>query len=320
MSYKVEITGEVYEASLRRTLAAWSKQEPDVQLVSREGHSIFSHRVLLSFYSSQLQRILGDPVIMFSPQPASISVPASASALSALLRMLTCGKVETADTQDEVRAAAEALGININNCEREDGMNSASLLPSSLVTVRTIKLPNKNITKKIKSISTPISESHSNEGKAFCKQEIRKGKISASRHKTSPSSRSDAVQEHNDSESATCGECGKTLLNRRQLNRHRLRLHGLRIRGEGGSLQGDTTCNVCGETFAIRRHMTRHRVRKHGLKLRNRKNIKAASDLVIKEEVNEEETNSATLQESDEVDLNGGEEDLSEYMSMEMME
>jgi len=309
MSYKVEITGEVYEASLRRTLAAWSKQEPDVQLVSREGHSIFSHRVLLSFYSSQLQRILGDPVIMFSPQPASISVPASASALSALLRMLTCGKVETADTQDEVRAAAEALGININNCEREDGMNSASLLPSSLVTVRTIKLPNKNIAKKIKSISTPISDSHLNEGKAFCKEEIGK-------QKTSPTPNSNAVQEDSDSENATCGECGKTLKDRRQLNRHRVRQHGLRIRG----LKGDTTCNVCGETFATRRHMTRHRVRKHGLKLRNRKNIKAASDLVIKEEVNEEETNSATLQESDEVDLNGGEEDLSEYMSMEMME
>jgi len=318
MSYKVEITGEVYEASLRRTLAAWSKQEPDVQLVSREGHSIFSHRVLLSFYSSQLQRILGDPVIMFSPQPASISVPASASALSALLRMLTCGKVETADTQDEVRAAAEALGININNCEREDGMNSASLLPSSLVTVRTIKLPNKNIAKKIKSISTPISDSHSNEEKVICKQEIKEGKISASRPKTSPTPtpNSNGVQEHSDSESATCGECGKTLLNRRQLNRHRVRQHGLRIRDR----TGDTTCNVCGETFATRRHMTRHRVRKHGLKLRNRKNIKAASDLVIKEEVNEEETNSATLQESDEVDLNGGEEDLSEYMSMEMME
>ena len=66
--------------------------------------------------------------------------------------------------------------------------------------------------------------------------------------------------------------------------------------------------------------MTRHRVRKHGLKLRNLKNNKTASDLVIKEEVFEEETNSATLQESDDVDLNGGEEDLSEYMSMEMME
>ena len=309
MSYKVEITGEVYEASLRRTLAAWSKQEPDVQLVSREGHSIFSHRVLLSFYSSQLQRILGDPVIMFSPRPASISVPASASALSALLRMLTCGEVETADTPDQVRAAAEALGININNCEREDGMNSASLLPSSLVTVRTIKLPNKNIAKKIKSISTPISDSHLNEGKAFCKKEIEK-------HKTSLTPNSNAVQEDSDSESATCGECGKTLLNRRQLNRHRVRQHGLRIRDR----TGDTTCNVCGETFATRRHMTRHRVRKHGLKLRNRKNIKAASDLVIKEEVHEEETNSATLQESDEGDLNGGEEDLSEYMSMEMME
>ena len=314
MSYKVEITGEVYEASLRGALAAWSKQEPDVQLVSREGHTIFSHRLLLSFYSSHLQQILGDPVIMFSPRPASISVPASASAISALLRMLTCGEVETADTPDQVRAAAETLGINIQNCELEDG-NSASLLPSSLVTVRTIKLPIKNIAKKIKSISTPISDSHLNEGKAFCKQEIGKG---ASRPKTSPTPNSDAVQEDSDPENATCGECGKTLKDRRQLNRHRLRQHGLRIRG----LKGDTTCNVCGETFKTRRHMTRHRVRKHGLKLRNRKNIKAASDLVIKEEEvhYEEENESATLQESDEVDPNGEGEDLSEYMSMEMME
>lgn len=115
--YKVELTRDIYETSLRRTLAEWAKQEPDVLLVSSEGRRILSHRVLLAFYSEQLRAVLTDPAVMFSPFPAVVLVPAPASAISTLLRILVSGKLETRDrgAAREVQHAAAVLGINIEN-------------------------------------------------------------------------------------------------------------------------------------------------------------------------------------------------------------
>ena len=143
MSYKVEITKDAFEESLRGTLADWSKQDPDVHLVSSEGYRVFSHRVLLSLYSSHLQRILNDPVLLFSPQPASISVPASASSISTLLKMLTSGKVETHNKED-IKETADALGINIKNYIVENKRSSTSGLT-------VIKMPVKKTDNKVKS-------------------------------------------------------------------------------------------------------------------------------------------------------------------------
>ena len=147
MSYKVEITEEEHSATLSGTLSEWSRQDHDVHLISTEGHRIFSHRVLLSLYSSQLQRILNDPVLLFSPQPASISVPASASSISTLLKMLTSGKVETHNKED-IKETADALGINIKNYIVENKRSSTSGLT-------VIKMPVKKTDNKVKSSKAP---------------------------------------------------------------------------------------------------------------------------------------------------------------------
>ena len=157
MSYKVEITGEEHSATLSGTLSEWSRQDHDVHLISSEGHRIFSHRVLLSLYSSQLQRILNDPVLLFSPQPASISVPASASSISTLLKMLTSGKVETHNKED-IKETADALGINIKNYIVENKRSSTSGLT-------VIKMPVKKTDNKVKSSKAPNNVKLS-EGKA----------------------------------------------------------------------------------------------------------------------------------------------------------
>ena len=143
MSYKVEITEEEHSATLSGTLSEWSRQDHDVHLISTEGHRIFSHRVLLSLYSSQLQRILNDPVLLFSPQPASISVPASASSISTLLKMLTSGKVETGGrgVGDDVAEAAAILGIKMSNIQMTN-RNSSSIEVGGAVNMKKKKSKN----------------------------------------------------------------------------------------------------------------------------------------------------------------------------------
>ena len=144
MSYKVEVTAEEHEAVLRGALTDWTKMDPDVHLVSTEGHKIFSHKILLSFYSSHLQQLLNVPVVMFSSQPVTISVPASAATVAILLKMLVTGKSGTSQREilGEVREAARALGINMRNCF-VDGKKSSS--SGSGLTV--IKLPVNSDTK-----------------------------------------------------------------------------------------------------------------------------------------------------------------------------
>ena len=94
MSYKVETEKAEHEALLARVMADWSRQEHDVHLVSNEGHKIFSHKVILSFYSNILNEILSDPVISLSPQPVTILIPASISTLATLLDILVKGRAE----------------------------------------------------------------------------------------------------------------------------------------------------------------------------------------------------------------------------------
>ena len=50
--------------------------------------------------------------MLWTSKPVSISVPASASSISTLLKMLTSGKVETHNKED-IKETADAVGINI---------------------------------------------------------------------------------------------------------------------------------------------------------------------------------------------------------------
>ena len=137
MSYKVETERKEHEELLGRVMAEWSRQDYDVHLVSSEGHKIFSHKVILSFYSSFLNEILNDPVTMFTPGPVTISIPAPISTIAALLKVLVNGRVGTNDREvsDEVKEAAKSLGIQMRNCF----VDAKRLSTSAGLTV--IKLP-----------------------------------------------------------------------------------------------------------------------------------------------------------------------------------
>ena len=141
MSYKLEVTGPELSSTLRGTLAAWASQEHDLHLVTREGYRVFTHRALLALHSRHLRRVLlDDPVLHSSSAPASVSVPASAASISALLRLLTGGEAEVGDSAlgAEVTEAAAALGVTITN------LNTKRTLPASGSGITVVKLPAKN--------------------------------------------------------------------------------------------------------------------------------------------------------------------------------
>ena len=99
MSYKVEQQGEEHLAVLGGALRNWSHQEPDVHLLSIEGHRIFTQRKILSFYSSLCQKILNDPVIAFTQQIPTIFLPASATCISSLMKILIGGETLSDDKE-----------------------------------------------------------------------------------------------------------------------------------------------------------------------------------------------------------------------------
>ena len=138
MSYKVETEKKEHEELLIGVMAGWSRQDYDVHLVSTEGHKIFFHKVILSFYSSFINEILNDPVTKFTPGPVTISIPASISTIASLLKILVNGKAGANDrnVNEEIKDAARCLGIHMRNC-----VVDAKRPSNSVAGLTVIKLP-----------------------------------------------------------------------------------------------------------------------------------------------------------------------------------
>ena len=266
MSYKVEVTAEEHESVLRGTLHDWSRMDPDVHLVSTEGHKIFSHKVLLSFYSSHLQQLLNEPVVMFSSQPATISVPASAATIAILLKMLVTGKSGTSQREilGEVREAARALGINMKNCFVDGKKSSSSgsgltviklpvnsdtkinAVPARMPGPKPIPKPIKMIPKSLSSTknidtagvsawNTSLIKKNSGlriELKEFVNEDTpaaESASIAIKKMKSDPAAESSSIAiKKMKSDKPTCDVCGTVFKADKYLYRHRYRQHGLK--------------------------------------------------------------------------------------------
>jgi len=119
MAYKLEHAVKDHQDTLQETLLDWSKDDHDIYLVSDEGHKIFTQKILLYFYSNTLGTILDS--LPPSTTTPGISVSASSSSISNLLKLLTTGQAASnnKDTLVNVQEAAKALGINLGNCLME---------------------------------------------------------------------------------------------------------------------------------------------------------------------------------------------------------
>ena len=90
--------------------------QPDLCILSREGHSVFTNRFLIGFHSKLVKEIFKS---VPHTELAYLSLPVSSSALSCLLKLLSHGATESEDRFDplEVITAAEVLGIDMEDVQ-----------------------------------------------------------------------------------------------------------------------------------------------------------------------------------------------------------
>ena len=301
MSYKVETEREEHEELLTGVMADWSRQEHDVHLVSIEGHKIFSHKVILSFYSNILREILNEPVMSLSPQPVTISIPASISTIATLLKLLVKGRVGANDREvnKDVKEAARAMGIEMRNCFAE-----AMRFSSSGAGLKVIKLPLKKQEENVqmkpaKEIPKPLKivpKSLIGPGpRPIAPKSVLQNNFNTSLIKKSSGLRVELKEFINEETTKsdtninpsvaqfirkstlgkhTCDVCQKGFDEERKLKRHRYRAHGIRkfkssINVSSVSVKQEKEdkppqCGVCSKHFHSQEILERHMRKKHG--------------------------------------------------------
>ena len=113
MAYKIAHEENVHFAILSSTIQKWSNSHPDVFIISKEGHKIYTQSLLLRFYSRWLPDVLEGA----KDDEVGISVAASSNAIGNFLKVLSSGLVFTKVKTDllEIADIAESLRINFEN-------------------------------------------------------------------------------------------------------------------------------------------------------------------------------------------------------------
>jgi len=104
---------------LSSTLQKLGNCQPDVYLVSSEGHKVYTQRVLLGLNSSLMDELLTRTASVDHGNLPGISIPATSGCLVNLLKILSTG-VAIADNKShllEAAFAAECIGIKLENCQ-----------------------------------------------------------------------------------------------------------------------------------------------------------------------------------------------------------
>jgi len=113
---------------LQNTLHRWSKKEPDVQLISSEGCTVYTQKILLGFYSPVLSSILcsSEP----GGEKPTISVPCTVATIKTLLTVLAKGKAYSTDKTIlvDVAKVAKILGINFQDWSIPDKIEVVSIV------------------------------------------------------------------------------------------------------------------------------------------------------------------------------------------------
>jgi len=119
MAYKLEHSGDEQRKLLSSTLQKLGNCQPDVYLVSSEGHKVYTQRVLLGLNSKLIDELLTRTPGVESGNLPGISIPATSGCLVNLLKILSTG-VAIADNKShllETTHAAECIGIKLENCQ-----------------------------------------------------------------------------------------------------------------------------------------------------------------------------------------------------------
>lgn len=249
----MEVSADDHQVVLKETIQEWIKQENDVQFVSKEGDRIYSHKILLSLYSSHLQQVFSEPSFVFSLAPVTIFLPSSSSAsISLLMNILLRGKSATNQRSEleHVKEIAKALGINLSKCFIEDGNSSSN--PSVLRRPQ-VPIENPENKTKMERIDDKTVDDSTNLGTHPLKQTLSEDASSTAHKVVKPGKK--------------CDVCEAVYETRTTLVYHRRKKHGLFLRKESdGNPKRTLKCDTCGNLFTSRRYLIAHRLKQHGIK------------------------------------------------------
>jgi len=110
--YKLQNTPQTHTNYLTTVLQACTLSPPDVCLITLDGHTVFTNKVLLAMNSNIMAEMMTDNV---REEIVKISVPISANTLVNLVKILSHGitNSEVKFNPMEILAAAEILGISL---------------------------------------------------------------------------------------------------------------------------------------------------------------------------------------------------------------
>jgi len=145
MAYKLEHVAGDHLSVLVETMRKWSNSQPDMYIISEEGHKIYTHKLLVSFYSATLASILDSRCSNDMP---GVSILASSNSIVNLMKVLATGiaiSYNKADLQ-AVNKTAEAMGIQmdhwqigVKNRGAAKNENKSSLKKKSVVSEPRVK-------------------------------------------------------------------------------------------------------------------------------------------------------------------------------------
>jgi len=244
MSYKLE--SENHALFLRRSLTNWTKNNPDVILISSDGQKMHCHRVLLRFYSSFISSMFSSS----SGEDVAITLPVSSTIISNFIKVLTAGLVMAKKKSDleEVALLAQSLGVTFENWQigvkkRNVCVNRDSKIENSS---KKEQPQLENLQNGVEnSILCPNSDSNK---ESFSIKEEAQKKVKLIRRGRKDNDSSATLEEHLE---LTCDECGKTFSQRKHLMRHKLIHTGQKL-----------PCPYCSSQFSRKDKLNKH-VRDH---------------------------------------------------------
>jgi len=114
MAYKLEHIPSDHMAVLVEMMHKLGKSQPDMYIISEEGRKIFTHKMLVGFYSPILGSILSTE---YNQDMHGISLPASSNSIVNLLKVMLTG-IAISNNKDDLLAVsevAEAINAKIDN-------------------------------------------------------------------------------------------------------------------------------------------------------------------------------------------------------------
>merc|ERR1712086_101176 len=114
--YKLENTSNLHTSSLSQVLQSCVVSTPDLCLVTRDGHAVYTTKILLAMHSKMMAQVMSDSI---RDDLIRISVPISSNSLVNLIKILSHGitKSEVKFDPMDVLNAADILGISLEDLQ-----------------------------------------------------------------------------------------------------------------------------------------------------------------------------------------------------------